>query len=161
MTASASASASASGWADVHERIEREVGVILFTVLAFTHGGTRMERIYSSHPDEYPVGGWKDVATEVSPEWIAITRDSATTFLAATTAEVETIFADSALIASLGVGSILNVPLRRPDGSNWGTVNLCGAEGTYTPPQIERAERIIAQGAPTETDMTDPEGASS
>lgn len=151
----------APAWSDVHERIEREVGVILFTVLAFTRGGTRMERIYSSHPVEYPVGGWKEVATEVSPEWIAITRDSASTFLAATTAEVESIFADSALIASLGVGSILNVPLRRADGSNWGTVNLCGAEGTYTPEAVERAERLIAAHAPAEPGSTDTEGASS
>ncbi|MFA4840771.1 MAG: hypothetical protein WC580_03590, partial [Agrococcus sp.] len=73
----------ADAWAELHERVEREVGVILFTVLAFTHEGARMERIYSSHPAEYPVGGWKDVATEVSEEWIAISRDSASTFLAA------------------------------------------------------------------------------
>ena len=31
------------------------LGVILFTVLHFTDGGTRMERVYSSHPVEYPV----------------------------------------------------------------------------------------------------------
>ncbi len=137
-------------WTALHERIEREVGVILFTVLAFTHGGSRMERIYSSHPREYPVGGWKDVATEVSDEWIAISRDSDRTFLAAAPEEVEAIFADSALIASLGVGSILNVPLRRADGSNWGTVNLCGAAGTYTPERVARAEGIIAELAPGE-----------
>jgi len=151
----------ASAWAALHERIEREVGVILFTVLAFTRGGTRMERIYSSHPAEYPVGGWKDVATEVSPEWIAITRDSATTFLAATPSDLESIFADSGLIASLGVGSILNVPLRRSDGSNWGTVNLCGAEGTYTPERIALAERIIDDLAPPAPSETNDQGAAS
>lgn len=151
----------ASAWAELHERIEREVGVILFTVLAFTRGGARMERIYSSHPAEYPVGGWKDVATEVSPEWIAITRDSATTFLAATPSELASIFADSGLIASLGVGSILNVPLRRGDGSNWGTVNLCGAEGTYTPERIALAERIIDDLAPPAPSATTDQGAPS
>ena len=148
-------------WAELHERIEREVGVILFTVLAFTRGGSRMERIYSSHPVEYPVGGWKDVATEVSPEWIAISRDSASTFLAATPADLRSIFADSALIESLGVGSILNVPLRRPDGTNWGTVNMCGAEGTYTPERVAVAERLIDELAPPAPSTTDSEGASS
>lgn len=149
----------AIGWSELHRRIEHEVGVILFTVLAFTRGGTRMERIYSSHPAEYPVGGWKDVATEVSPAWIAISRDSASTFLAARPTELETIFADHGLIASLGVGSILNVPLRRADGSNWGTVNLCGAEGTYTPERVALAERIIDELAPPEPVTTDSEGA--
>jgi len=151
----------AEAWGEIHERIEREVGVILFTVLVFTRGGTRMERIYSSHPAEYPVGGWKDVATEVSPAWIAATRDAAGTFLAASPAELESIFADSALIASLGVGSILNVPLRRPDGSNWGTVSLCGAEGTYTPERVALAERIIHELAPTAHELDDSEGAPS
>lgn len=148
----------ASAWAELHDRIEREVGVILFTVLAFTRGGSRMERIYSSHPAEYPVGGWKDVATDVSPEWIAVSRDSASTFLAATPAELRTIFADFETIASLGVGSILNVPLRRADGTNWATVNLCGAEGTYTPKRIALAERLIQDLAPAARDTADSEG---
>ncbi len=151
----------AAAWPELHDRIEREVGVILFTVLAFTRGGSRMERIYSSHPVEYPVGGWKDVATEVSPEWIAISRDSASTFLAATPADLRSIFADSALIESLGVGSILKVPLRRTGGKNWGTVNMCGAEGTYTPERVALAERIIDELAPPAPSTTDSEGASS
>lgn len=149
----------ADAWAELHERVEREVGVILFTVLAFTHGGSRMERIYSSHPVEYPVGGWKDVATEVSDEWIAVSRDSASTFLAATPTDLRAIFADAQLIESLGIGSILNVPLRRPDGTNWGTVNMCGAEGTYTPERIALAERIITELAPQAPSTTDTEGA--
>ena len=67
--------------------------------------------------------------------------------------------ADHGLIASLGVGSILNVPLRRADGSNWGTVNLCGAEGSYTPERVALAERIIDELAPPEPVTTDSEGA--
>ena len=72
-----------TSWADVHAEIEREVGVILFTVLRFTHGGTRMERVYSSHPAEYPVGDTKEVATEVSPDWIALSRDAGTPYFGA------------------------------------------------------------------------------
>lgn len=136
-------------WAEVHAEIDREIGVILFTVLHFTDGGTRMERVYSSHPVEYPVGGSKDVATEVSPEWIAVSRDAGTPYFGASPEDLENIFADAELIRSLGCGSILNVPLKNADGHTWGTVNLCAAEGSYTQEKIDRALEIIAHGVRT------------
>ncbi|MFT4294207.1 MAG: hypothetical protein QM582_02210 [Micropruina sp.] len=136
-------------WSDVHRRVGHEVGVVLFTVLHFTEGGSRMERVYSSHPVEYPVGGSKDVATEVSPDWIAISRDAGTPYFGATPADLERIFADAELIRSLGCGSILNVPLKDAGGVTWATVNLCAAEGTYTPERIDRVLEIIAEGVRT------------
>ena len=135
-----------TSWADVHAEIEREVGVILFTVLRFTHGGTRMERVYSSHPAEYPVGDTKEVATEVSPDWIALSRDAGTPYFGASPDDLERVFTNAGLVRSLGCGSVLNVPLRNPIGAAWGTANLCAAEGTYTPERIYRALEIIARG---------------
>lgn len=134
-------------WAQVRDAVTEELGVILCTVLVFTHGGARMERIFSSHPVEYPVGGWKDVATEVSPDWIAATRDAAGVFVAQTPAELDRIFGDAALIRSLGCGSILNLPLQRQDGTNWGTVNLCAPAGAFTPAAVDRAQQIVAEAA--------------
>lgn len=139
-----------TAWSEVHRRIEAEVGVILFTVLHFTDGGSRMERVYSSHPVEYPVGGSKDVATEVSADWIAISRDAGAPYFGATPADLERIFADAALIRSLGCGSILNVPLSDAAGTTWATVNLCAAEGTYTPERISRVLDILAEDVRTE-----------
>jgi hypothetical protein len=136
-------------WATVHADIQREVGVILFTVLHFTADGARMERVYSSHPTEYPVGGSKDVATEVSPDWIAVSRDAGAPYFGATPADLERIFADAELIRSLGCGSILNVPLKDSAGRTWGTVNLCAAEGSYSPEKIDRALAIVTEGVRT------------
>ena len=136
-------------WSEVHTEIERTIGVILFTVLHFTEGGTRMECVYSSHPVEYPVGGSKDVATEVSAEWIAVSRDAGTPYFGATSDDLERIFADAELIRSLGCGCILNVPLKSTVGRTWGTVNLCAAEGAYTPEKIYRALEIIAHRVQT------------
>lgn len=139
-------------WADVHAAIEREIGVILFTVLHFTQGGARMERVYSSHPVEYPVGGSKDVTTEVAEDWIAVSRDAGMPYFGATPDDLERIFADAELIRSLGCGSILNVPLKNAVGTTWGTVNLYAAEGTYTPEAIYRALEIIAHHVRTTED---------
>ena len=137
-------------WADAHAAIEREIGVILFTVLHFTQGGARMERVYSSHPVEYPVGGSKDVTTEVAEDWIAVSRDAGMPYFGATPDDLERIFTDAELIRSLGCGSILNVPLTDAAGTTWGTVNLCAPEGTYTPQAQERACAIIADGVRTQ-----------
>lgn len=158
MTAARPASPERS-WAAMHAAVSRDVGVILCTVLVFTRGGTRMERVYSSHPQEYPVGGWKVVATEVSPDWIAATRDSDGVFVAQTGAEIDRIFGDAELIRSLGCGAIVNIPLRRADGSNWATVNLLGPEHGYPPESIAAAERIVAETSPAESaTITDQEG---
>lgn len=145
-------------WEAMHAAVAREGDVILCTVLIFTHGGTRMERVYSSHPAEYPVGGWKDVATEVSPAWIAATRDSDGVFVAQTVAEIERVFADAALIRALGCGSIVNIPLRRDDGSNWATVNILGPEHGFSSENTAALERIVAATTPGEIAMTDQEG---
>ncbi|MBF4460470.1 MULTISPECIES: GAF domain-containing protein [unclassified Pseudoclavibacter] len=133
-------------WASIHHTIEQEVGVVLFTVLRFTEGGAVMERIYSSHADEYPVGGTKQVATQVSPDWVAACRDSGEPFLGATPADLDRIFDDASTIKALGCGSILNVPIPGPDGAPLATVNMCAPEGTYTPTAQERAVQIIDTG---------------
>lgn len=133
-------------WASVHHTIEAEVGVVLFTVLRFTQGGEVMERIYSSHADEYPVGGTKQVATQVSPDWVAACRDSGKPFLGATPADLDRIFDDASTIKALGCGSILNVPIPGPDGVPLATVNMCAPEGTYIPTAQERAVQIIDTG---------------
>lgn len=133
-------------WASIHHTIEEEIGVVLFTVLRFTQGGEVMERIYSSHADEYPVGGTKQVATQVSPDWVAACRDSGEPFLGATPADLDRIFDDASTIKALGCGSILNVPIPGPDGAPLATVNMCAPEGTYTPTAQERAVQIIDTG---------------
>lgn len=133
-------------WASVHHSIEAEVGVVLFTVLRFTQGGEVMKRIYSSHAGEYPVGGTKQVATQVSPDWVAACRDSGKPFLGATPADLDRIFDDASTIKALGCGSILNVPIPGPDGVPLATVNMCAPEGTYIPTAQERAVQIIDTG---------------
>lgn len=141
-------------WAQIHSRIEREVGVVLFTVLVFTDGGARMERVYSSHPVEYPVGGAKDVATQVAADWIAVSRDSGQTFFGPGPADLDRIFGDAELIRSLGCGSIVNIPVPDATGRTGATVSLCAPAGTYTPELIARAAEIIADATHPASEQT-------
>jgi hypothetical protein len=51
-------------------------------------------------------------------------------YLGRTPADVQSVFFDHALIASLGCGSVLNVPVVW-DGRTLGTINLLHEEGWY------------------------------
>ena len=79
---------------EAHRDAELSPGVILFTVSVIADGATTMARVYSSHPDVYPVGGRKTIdghkidlivapATEPqtrlflgAPEWALVYADS-------------------------------------------------------------------------------------
>jgi hypothetical protein len=126
---------------EVHDRVRAEMGVKLFTILAFTDGGQTMQRIYSSHPQQYPVGGRKDVVSAVAADWVTRCRDEQAPYFGASREDVRRIFTDSALIESLGCGSIINVPIVR-HGVCIGALNILDAEGTYSGADIEKALMI-------------------
>jgi GAF domain-containing protein len=100
---------------------QRAIGVRLFTVMRAHADSAEVERVYSSNPAAYPVTGRKPKG---GTEWGAKVLDRGETFLAATADEVRRVFADHELIFSLGIGAILNVPIRFR-GRSLGTLNLC------------------------------------
>jgi GAF domain-containing protein len=105
---------------------QRVIGVRLFTVMRLHADSAEVERVYSSNPSAYPVTGRKPKG---GTEWGAKVLDRGETFLAATADDVRRVFADHELIFSLGIGAILNTPIRFR-GQSLGTLNLC-AEANY------------------------------
>lgn len=99
----------------------RVIGVKLFTVMRLHTDSAEVERVYSSDPAAYPVTGRKPKG---GTEWGARVLDRGESFLAATADEVRRVFADHELIFSLGIGAILNTPIRFR-GRSLGTLNLC------------------------------------
>lgn len=132
--------------AEVHRAVQDETGAKLFTVLAFTDGGRTMHRIYSSRPDEYPVGGRKDVARDVAADWLARCVTEQAPYFGRTRDDVRRVFADSALIESLGCGSIINAPVVR-DGVTIGALNILDAEGAYGDDDVQKALVIASRAA--------------
>ena len=126
---------------EVHKAVRAELGVKLFTILAFTDGGQTLHRIYSSHPQQYPVGGRKDVVADIAADWVTRCRDEKAPYFGATREDVRRIFTDSALIESLGCGSIINVPIVR-HGVSIGALNILDTEGKYSRADIEKALTI-------------------
>ncbi len=86
----------------------RMVGQCLFSVNAFRAATLEVERLYSSNPAAYPVGGRKQKKATAWGQQVLIERR---VFIGEGDAAIQTYFSDAALMSSLGVRSIINVPV--------------------------------------------------
>ena len=86
----------------------RTVGQCLFSVNAFRAATLEVERLYSSNQVAYPVGGRKQKKATAWGQQVLIERR---VFVGAGEAAITASFDDAALMFSLGVRSIINVPV--------------------------------------------------
>ena len=88
----------------VDEALQEILGHRLFTVFVL-RGGGMVERVYSSSPESYPVGGLKPMGPT---PWGDLVLGRGQTFLGPDRAAIRWAFPDHELIESLGLGSVLN-----------------------------------------------------
>jgi GAF domain-containing protein len=112
----------------VEATARQRVGFRLFTVLAWDDRRGALHRIHTSHPVEYPTGGEK-VFSRQAP-WIRQVVVEQQPYLGPDPAAVSAVFSDHELIASLGCGAVINVPVV-DEGVTLGVLNLLDAEGSY------------------------------
>ncbi|MGW3992557.1 GAF domain-containing protein [Amycolatopsis sp. NPDC004772] len=129
----------------VEERVRAELGVRLFTVLAWIPDRRALRRVHSSHPAEYPVGGEKTV--EVAAGWLDRCITAQEPYFGPDKAAVREIFADHELIESLGCGSIINVPVVDGDRT-LGVLNILDAEGAYDEDSVQVARSLAPLAVP-------------
>ena len=125
--------------AAVDALVQTVIGHRLFTILRVHEAGTEVERVYSSNTAAYPVGGRKK---KHGTPWSRVVLDQGEVFVARTPEEVSNTFDDHALIFSLGVGSIMNVPIGYR-GRRLGTMNISHEAGWFRD-QDAVAGRLIA-----------------
>lgn len=141
---------------DIHEAAKSEVGVLLFTMSALAGRGDDlgMARVYTSHPDVYPVGDIKTFAGDTNPVWLKQVIEGQEAFLGADTDAVRAFFFDYETIESLGCGAIVNVPVVSK-GQTIGSMNFLDAEGAYDEISVDTARKIAARStAVVETALT-------
>ncbi len=109
-------------------------GFVLLTTLKFVEAEGVVERIHSSDPPSHPIGGRKplDKLTESHG------GNEGDVFHAATQADVARAFYDHTFLFEMGIGSILNAPIRHA-GRRFGTLNFCGTDSQYGAEEIETA----------------------
>lgn len=123
------------------ERLAGDVaGHMLFTVMTVDMAAGLARRAYSNHPAEYPVSGTKPIHRD---RWFEIVHGERRSFVANTIADIAEVFPDHALIASLGCGSVLNLPIVLEDDLV-ATINLLDVAGHYTPERVAAAEARLA-----------------
>jgi hypothetical protein len=127
---------STDDFGSVEAAAREQVGVRLFTVLAWDEETSALHRVYSSHPVEYPTGGQKVFPREAP--WIRQVVIEQQPYLGPDARAVAAVFEDHELIASLGCGAVVNVPVV-DDGQTLGVLNLLAAEGSYTQNSVSAA----------------------
>jgi hypothetical protein len=123
---------------------QRVFGHRLFTVMRHRESTAEVERVYSSNTEAYPVGGRKK---KLGTRWGEKVLDRGEVFIAANRDELREAFPDYELIFSLGIGSIMNVPLSF-GGRTLATMNISGEAGQYREEDAPAAQAIGALLAP-------------
>ena len=131
---------SGSSWGALEDLARVVVGHRLFTVMSVDMTADRARRAYSSHPAEYPVSGTKPIHRDA---WFDIVHGQRRSFVANTIEDIAEVFPDHAIIASLGCGSVLNLPVVL-EGDLVATINLLDVSGHYTPERVASAEAELA-----------------
>jgi GAF domain-containing protein len=104
------------------------IGHRLFTIMRFDAERAEIERVHTTQPAVYPVGGRK---SKKDTAWSDHTLRDMKIFRTSDPEAIRAAFDDHPTIASLGLGSVLNFPLVL-SGRCVGTMNLLHEAGWYT-----------------------------
>lgn len=121
------------------------IGHRLFTIMRFDAERMLVERIYSSNPEAYPIGGRKP---KRDSEWRKHVLEEGKVFIGHNADDIRWVFEDSELILSLGLHAVLNVPIKSA-GQVIGTMNLLDRTAHYTAQDAEFGAVIVRHLANT------------
>ncbi len=111
-------------------------GFTMFTILKYVEADKQVERVHTSNPRKYPVGGRKPIdPSSVNQRKL----EKGQVFVAPNKAAIKRAYFDYELIYSLGVTAILNAPITA-GGRRLGTLALSGTQGMYGKKEVERSK---------------------
>ena len=123
-------------WLALQTLAEVSPGCTLFTVMTVDMQAGFARRAFTSHPKEYPVSGTKPIHHD---RWFDIVHSQKRSFVANTIEEIAVVFPDYEVIASLGCGSVHNLPVVIK-GELVATINMLHEAHHYTPERVAAAE---------------------
>lgn len=123
------------------EQTSRElIGHRLFTIMQFNADIMEVRRCYSSNTNDYPAGGRK---TKRDSQWGRHVLEQGRFFIGYNINDIRANFTDHEVIERLGLGSVLNMPIRSL-GKTIGTMNLLDEAGFYRPNHVTIATIIVS-----------------
>ena len=111
----------------IHTELAKNFTIKLLTFTQIDMRERQAKRLYSSDNSSYAIGGFKPI--EIN-EWTKQVIEQQQAFVAHTHSELAKVFFDHALIAELGLGSVINWPVII-HSQVIGTVNFLAEEGAY------------------------------
>lgn len=145
VTAISAATDSDACWKALEDLATGLVGARLFTVSVTDEAADVVRRVYTNQPAAYPTSGTKPLRGNTG-DWFQQVFEQRRTFVANTIEDIAKVFPDHALIASLGCGSVVNLPVV-VGNALVATVNLLDATGHYTPERVAVVEERLAIAA--------------
>jgi len=131
-----------AAWQALDTLAQSVSGHRLFTATTTDVRAGLVRRAYSSRPVEYPSSGTKPLRGN-SGDWFETVFTRREVFVANTIGEIAKVFPDHELIGSMGLGSVVNLPIVL-EGELVATINLLDAAGHYTPEKVEAARSGLA-----------------
>jgi GAF domain-containing protein len=123
----------------VEQVLAKPLGFGLLTMLVVTPNAEEVERVYSSNCQAYPLAGRKRMG--LTP-WGDLVMRQRQPFLGRDVEAIRWAFPDHALIASLGLGSAINVPVVSL-GRLLGTINVLDAAGRYDEQAVKTLQAVV------------------
>ncbi len=120
------------------------VGHKLFTVMRFDSDSMEVERLYSSQPQAYPPGGRKQ---KRDTAWGHHVLELGKPYIGSNADDIRWAFNDHDLILSLGLESVLNMPITR-ENSVIGTMNVLHKAGHYQVTHLDTLRSLAKHLAP-------------
>lgn len=111
----------------------------IFTMTSIDMAAMAVRRVYSSHPDVYPLLGTKPIVLD---DWFRAMQTERRITAINTAAGMEGEFPDLELIRSLGCNSSLSIPVM-VGNELLGTINVLDVEGSYPTETVARAADLI------------------
>lgn len=110
----------------------------LYTAMRYLCETQEVERVHTSDPAAYPLAGRK---RKRDTEWSRRVLERGEPYYANDEAGIRAAFDDAAQILALGLGAVINVPVRSEDRV-LGTLNFLREAGGYSPENVAQAAAL-------------------
>lgn len=122
----------------IHQVAKRRVDAGLVTAMRHDEPAARVERLYSSNPQAYPVGGRK---LKQDSDWSQHVLVERRVLVSAGDDAIKKHYVDHPTIFGLGLHSCVNVPLVS-DGRCIGTLNVLNARSIWSDDEVAVARAL-------------------
>ena len=123
----------------IGEQAQRRFGWKLFTAMRYLASG-EVERVHTSNPAAYPLAGRKPRRDTPWSRQVLVRGEP---YYANDAAGIRFAFEDAEKILGLGLGAVMNVPVKQGDRV-LGTLNFLREAGGYRPEDLEVAMKLAA-----------------